>query len=465
MAYPMDVVHWSSTTVAAACLPEQDVEPPSKRRKREILQTSTPVSAPETPVHTSDDNIGEFGHFIADFPNEIIHHILRYLSQTDLINLSSSTKTFRGRFLSLVFAKIKVHWHDLDAASSSERNLSLFPHTAYARKIRFLDSSPGPEWNLNLGTHLFQLAPSANELEFRLLNSSSWLKYKDVDIPITMITLANINQSPALHKHLFDLNHLRNFTQLTDVTLRGFNVRWRDLDDNVTPRVKTLKLVDCTWEYPFTMTQFDPHHSLQKLTVSYTHNNSFVLSERFQDFLKFLAFILELGKTEQLFPSLQSLEISFSNFDKPPSLNSLVFNDLTHYLQVFDSSTGKVFRLPDSAHPPVLIESFKLPSLRELRLLGWQVNNFQDFYHHHLLPMLQPKQCGWDPVAERMQALMLLLAGLDSAGRKPLYDYKPVKLPLLRRLDLTVANKVQIAGYKRIDADDGQFVLTVRRAD
>ncbi|RKP28859.1 hypothetical protein METBISCDRAFT_28715, partial [Metschnikowia bicuspidata] len=61
-----------------------------------------------------------------------------------------------------------------------------------------------------------------------------------------------------------------------------------NLDDETAPlvRLRTLKLDNCSWEYPFNLASFNQNNTLRTLRVFYSHDNTFVLLERYEDYLR-----------------------------------------------------------------------------------------------------------------------------------------------------------------------------------
>lgn len=47
-----------------------------------------------------------------------------------------------------------------------------------------------------------------------------------------------------------------------------------------------MKLDNCSWEYPFNLASFNQNNTLRTLRVIYSHDNTFVLLERYEDYLR-----------------------------------------------------------------------------------------------------------------------------------------------------------------------------------
>ncbi|GEQ67749.1 hypothetical protein JCM33374_g1414 [Metschnikowia sp. JCM 33374] len=137
--------------------------------------------------------------------------------------------------------------------------------------------------------------PNLHHVCVRSLSSSYWLKYNKCS---HIRGLSLINADESLSVKVFCLSHLTNFTGLNSLTLHRYHFDWqvdKMGEDTAVPGILSRELPrglnelyinDCTWQYPFNLALFNASDSLRTLAITYSHNNSFVISERFDDFLK-----------------------------------------------------------------------------------------------------------------------------------------------------------------------------------
>lgn len=263
---------------------------------------------------------------LLNLPDDIFNEIFSQISKTDIINLASSDKSTRSWLVSRIFKQIKCRWRDVEKVTV----LSKYCHIV--TDLRLEDCCRYSEWHLNPFPAIETNLPNLKHLAINSNDSSNWLKYRTMKL-ITKLTLydADIITVPRI----FSIEHLKNFPNLTDIHLRNYHFDWSSSEVKSTLRIKRLSITNCSWGYPFKISQFNVDQNLKTLDINYT-NHSFILSERFQDFLNEI--------NPDLF-SVTELKIN-CNKSLPPSILS---NIITNY-----------------------------PELKDLTLLGWKID-FQNF--------------------------------------------------------------------------------------
>lgn len=301
-------------------------------------------------------------------PTDILLICFQYLSPIDVINLSCVNKDFRHELNRVVFSKIKCTWNDLTKLDESS---DIIRQSCYISQLRIVDSYSYGEWQIDIFPILHDFFPNLYYLQVNSSSSSNWLKYRE-STKITALALyyepghresetatyslsSTSNPKRINHKlvstnaKIFNLLHLNKMSNLTSLTLNNYHFNWEnESDSHCQVHLHKLSLIDCTWEYPFDISQFNPHNSIAQLSMYYTNNNSFVLLERFTKFLD--------NPTNSKAMATQELSISFANFDnswlKPLSTKQ------------FAKFVGKAF-----------------PKLNCLKLHGWLLNlrNFNSY--------------------------------------------------------------------------------------
>lgn len=277
---------------------------------------------------------------LLNLPTDILIICLQQLSSTDVINLSCLNKQYRAELIRFVFNRIKCTWYDLTKLNPSS---VINGHNRFTSQVRIVDSYSYGEWQIDIFPIMHSYFPNVSRLLVNSSSSSNWLKYRESTI-ITGLTLyyetghhesetatsllSNSNNPKRIsHKlvsnnaKLFNLFHLDNMPNLTTLTLNNYHFNWENDKDTGSHHIhlKKLYLIDCTWEYPFDLSQFNIGNSLTQLLIQYTNNNSFILLERFTKFLE--------NPTNFKQTAIQELSILFTNFDtswlKPLSTKQL----------------------------------------------------------------------------------------------------------------------------------------------
>lgn len=232
-------------------------------------------------------------------PEQVLELILTYSGSEAFVNLSSTNKSHREQLFLLIFESIKVTWYELqepDFESFLIRNRSIIS------QIRIVDSFSYGEWNVDIFHKSLKNLPKLTKFAVNSFNSSNWLKYRENDT-LTCLKMyydfrhneteechANPNpknirrlNKPSRIPKIFDLHHLRGFKNLKQLHLTDYHFNWDEKMDLIS--LRSITLVDCTWEYPFMPLKFNENNSVIEFKLQYSDNNSFILLERFVKFL------------------------------------------------------------------------------------------------------------------------------------------------------------------------------------
>lgn len=304
---------------------------------------------------------------LLNLPTDILIICFQQLSPIDITNLSSVNKQHREELICFVFHKIKCTWYDLTKLEPFSIIIGL---NRFISQVRIVDSYSYGEWQIDIFPILHTYFPNLTRLLVNSSSSSNWLKYRE-SADITCLTLyyeaghheseaaasliSNTNNPKRIsHKlastnaKLFNLSHLDKMPNLTTLTLNNYHFNWENETGLYLSHLSKLVLVDCTWEYPFDLSQFNINNSLNKLFIQYTNNNSFILLERFTKFLE--------NPMNSQYTAIQELSILFTNFD---------------HLWLKPLSTKQLARFIGNHFPDLIY----------LRLSGWLLNlkNFNSY--------------------------------------------------------------------------------------
>lgn len=311
-------------------------------------------------------------HPLLNLPNDVLFAIFDHLGPLDLVHLASTSTSFRHELLLVVLLKVKVTWSDLISYFDilHDKSPPLTPPNVFKKYIhlvhglRITDYYSYGEWQIDIFDRVLGKFPELVHLSINSINSSNWLKYRGLD-NLKSLTLyfdeLHVNNSSSLPKpnsilstnpKIFSIYHLVNFTNLQKLELFSYHFNWDNFEEPrlLDLRLKQLTLNNCTWEYPFQIHQFNENNCLHTLEINYSKNHSFILSERFNEFLS-----NPLHSNSQ---SIEKLVLCFSQYD--------------------DHSWHKHLSIPQFEK---FIDPAKFPNLRDLRLFGWILNlrNFSQF--------------------------------------------------------------------------------------
>ncbi|KAK6455205.1 uncharacterized protein RJT20DRAFT_55458 [Scheffersomyces xylosifermentans] len=309
--------------------------------------------------------------------------VFQNLERTDVINLSCVNSRYRSGLLHQVFRSIKTTWQALLAETKKDNNDNFFARFRQTiKQVRIIDCYSYGEFHIDIFTLLIneQKLPNLQHLLINTSNSSNWLKYR-TNTNINELTLyyeqnhvesqdefltsnpKNINQlvrntGANTSPRIFHLNHVSGFKGLTKLNLTKYHFNWEKEDKIDISTLRELRLSDCTWAFPFQLSQFNVNNSLKLLGLNYIRSNAFVLSERFNVFL--------LDQDDGSLGSVETIEIDISQ------------SDFSEQTTLYPRAFGRVwsFRLFKK-----FINGNSHPRLRRLKCHGWLMNlqNFQAY--------------------------------------------------------------------------------------
>ncbi|ABN66839.2 predicted protein [Scheffersomyces stipitis CBS 6054] len=339
--------------------------------KRPFVQEGVPIKHRRVGAPAGFD-------FLA-LPFDTQNLIFRHLEPRDIISLSCMDSMHRKYLSPFIFQNIKATWQKLLFENDKPIQERFFTkHSHYIEQIRIIDCYSFGEFHVDIFTKIFNqhLLPRLEHLLVNSSNSSNWLKYRQND-SIRKITLyfekdhfetqneflssnpKNIRQivkstSNNTSPRIFHLNHVHLFTSLTKLVLNNYHFNW-GLDEEIsTQHLQELRLHNCTWEYPFQLSQFNINHQLKVLSLNYSRNNPFVLSERFNVFL--------LTDDTGGLASLDQLEINIAT------------ENLITQTSVPSTAVSSFGRVWSSRLFCKFINRMSFPSLRILICHGWSIN-------------------------------------------------------------------------------------------
>lgn len=318
---------------------------------------------------------------LPNLPNDIIQIIFSYITTPDLKNLSILNKQFRQLMVPFLLSRVTTQWYKLlDEGEAKSSFLKQYKYIIH--QLRIADAFPYGEWQVDIFQDALYQLPKLQHLLINTVNSSGWLRYRSNDT-ITQLTLYTdtsirdtqsrfehnskgiVTPSPSVHSiKMFNIEHLGNFKMIQKLKLEGYHLSW-DPDSIVFPvlTLESLSLVDCHWDYPFQIKNFNYNNTLTHLGLYFKGGSTFLYSERFRDF------IFNIGQDKGL-ESIASLE--------------LIHNVRTESQHQCGQLTV------DESFLKRVLSGNGLPELRLLVLKGWRVNCI--FYWHRLVEILQSKQ-------------------------------------------------------------------------
>lgn len=318
---------------------------------------------------------------LPNLPSDIIQVIFSHLTTQDLKILSMLNKQFRQLLVPFLLSHVKTLWYKLlDESEGKTSFLQQFKYTIH--QLRIADAFSYGEWQVDVFQDVLYRLPRLQHLLINTVNSSGWLRYRSNDtiIRLTLYTDPTIRdtqsifepknkgiltRSPSMHSiKMFNIEHLANFKMVQKLELKGYHLSW-DPECIVFPvlTLESLTLVDCYWDYPFQLKNFNYNNTLTHLGLHFKGGSTFLYSERFRDF------IFNIGQDKGL-ESITSLELIHDVKTETEHQNGQLTVDEAFLKRVL-SGTG-------------------LPGLRLLVLKGWRVNCI--FYWHRLVEILQSKE-------------------------------------------------------------------------
>lgn len=272
---------------------------------------------------------------LIDLPDDILSQILDYASPQQTLNLSCTSSAYRNRLRPFVFHRCKCTWTQIVEDAGHITLIKNFVH-----QLRLIDSYSYGQWHIDIMAHLHQF-PQLRSLHVNLASLANWLRYRSHP-HLTLLVLYSDGPLSGMSSRVFNMAHVRRFS-LHKLSLQNYHFLWGPEDIDWPVELAELNLDNCTWEFPFTLSQFNPNQNLQALSLTYSQQHPFVLLERFSRFLDFPA--------ESTMDSLHTLAINLAN------------NHLS----------WKRVLSPKKLEAMVLPANF--PALRYLRLKGWIVSH------------------------------------------------------------------------------------------
>lgn len=224
-----------------------------------------------------------FEKFLDESPHELIMQLKGLLRRCDFISVASTNKRVRTRLLAYIFDQVKCSWHEL-LESWQHGNIVCAPisHPELIEGIRITSFCSKNEWTFPFHV-LFDTDVSKNSMvnlrRLSMLSSGStnFFKYCEYAPNLKQLCLKAVKSSSV-----FSLEHIRNFNALEELVLSDFHLE--DFEETANPqiKIKSLKLNNCSWCYPFNLESFGKD-TLRSLSLTYS--NSFIVSERFKFFL------------------------------------------------------------------------------------------------------------------------------------------------------------------------------------
>lgn len=272
---------------------------------------------------------------LVELPEDILENVFVHVPLEDVKTLSLTCSAARARTVPYIMRLVKVTWAQLlELQKTPPPRPARFRH--YVERLRIADANSYNEYQMQTFGELVARAvfPRIFSVTVNSVNSSNWLKYNACS-HIRELRLCSDPGTASVK--IFHLAHVEGLRALRIVTLHDYHFNWTDEPPPVA--LAELFLHDCTWEYPFTLASFNRGGSLRRLAVSYSRNNSFILLERFDDFLH---------NPFPLHPaSLRDLSVGF--VDVTVNKRLLSMRVMSHFLNHF-------------------------PGLARLRLHGWTAN-------------------------------------------------------------------------------------------
>lgn len=274
---------------------------------------------------------------ILDLPTEVFALIVQHLDCKNLRLMSEVSRQFHQVSVPFLMSRIRVSWDQLIAWHKGSE--PLFRYRDFVQTMTISPANSYNEYQMDTFGQLLspERFPHLRQVLVNSNNSSYWLKYNKCS-HIHQLSLYSDN--PAAGVKTFHLSHADRFSGLTEIVLHDYHFNWTEEEERGSLlALKSLKLHNCTWEYPFGLASFNMRNSLRELVLTYTSNNAFILLERFLNFLA--------DPFSNHLDSLESLTIGFISVT--PQKRLLTLQILASLLLAF-------------------------PSLSHLHLSGWSAN-------------------------------------------------------------------------------------------
>lgn len=201
-------------------------------------------------------------------PAEILLKIFGFLHREDLFAVHTACKKFKSLLDPVLHSIIYAQWSDLAPLCTSFSHL-----TQFMCELRIYTPDSGAEWKSSGQlADVAACSPNLETLSVVCMGSSGWLKYVGV-LPIKTLKLKSLGQSQV---KIFDFEHLgSSFPVLESLELAEYALL--PAPDPL-PRLSSLSLFNCTWEYPMQLANIG---DIKFLTIIiYGNLHPFAFSER-----------------------------------------------------------------------------------------------------------------------------------------------------------------------------------------
>lgn len=314
-----------------------------------------------------------------DLPTTVIELTLRHLSAADSISLSCVNTRYRLELCPFVFKRARTSWFELIRITKDPSLLESFSFRQHTTQIRIVDFYSYGEWQVDIFSALHRGFPRLVHLLVNSANLSNWLKYRS-SLSISRLTLyyetghnetqdlqtepnpkniVKLSKTVSASPRIFDLSHLGDFVRVAHLLLDAYHFNWSPHEPAPARaslvQLSDINLINCTWEYPFTLAQFNPRGCLRSIRIKYTQNHPFILLERFNAFLESPSLSLHPGV------HLQTLAISFEGYTDHTWRKILLMKQLAKF--------GTTY----------------FPKLQRLELVGFQMNMHSLQTYGHVL--------------------------------------------------------------------------------
>ncbi|KAK9463763.1 uncharacterized protein V1516DRAFT_668643 [Lipomyces oligophaga] len=224
---------------------------------------------------------------LEELPQEILLAIYSDLEESgtrnDLQNLAYTCNRLYSIGQQFLLADISLTWELLDALYL-QLNYSLRNVSSYIRSLSIIVPSSWGEWHrLEVLQCILDSCVNLSKLSIVLAGSSKWIHYLRPIRTVRELTLIS-NQASA-DPALFDTVDLHAFQAVEILHLNYFRLQCEyPIEERATPlllKVKDLEVVNCEWNYPFSLSLFK---NLRNLSVQYSIKcEAFTFSERLKN--------------------------------------------------------------------------------------------------------------------------------------------------------------------------------------
>lgn len=273
---------------------------------------------------------------LVDLPRDVLEIIFGLVDRKDIKKLSLVCRHFHQKVAYYLFQKLHGSWHQVLLLGSTQS----YQWFKYVRQICIFSADSRYEYQ----TDALRVAadasrfPHLDRVEVNSNSLSFWLKNHACENVFHLRLYLEASQQG--NEKLFHLAHVDSFRNLKTLHLHNYSFRWgQDVEDIPIAALEVLSLDNCTWEYPFNLARFNLHDSLRSLSTIYSNDNTFVLLERYVDYLR--------NPFHDHLSSLRFVSLSF--------VDCSVYKSLLSPMVLFN-----------------LLECFT--GLRQLHLSGWATN-------------------------------------------------------------------------------------------